>query len=293
MRLATRILILFIVAMAIVLYLMIASYLNQTMIIDYYRDALMKIYQLYLRSELEAGLDKKQVYFDNIGEHLRILLERFDSYNQRLFIQSIISFIVSMILFAFVMNSLRKHVFSRFNLIAEFVKNAYKQGLTHRRINLFGKDEISEFSELLNNSFDSLDECKRSLLGRSLQDRKIIECLINQSNTPCVYYRLNGDLLGSNLTITQEKASVSIVKNNLNQILQSNTDKKTFPFSDLQHLIITIIGTSNTEGTLIKGSLLNKDDLDINHNDPNNTHKSQTDLSDNASNTCDVEDDKT
>ena len=260
MRLATRILILFILAIAIVFYLVITSYLNQIVIIEHYKNALITLNDLHLRSTYETTLSRKQVYFDYIGENLNTILGNFNSYKQRIFIQSIVSFVIAMILFAFAMTSLRKHVLSRFNIIGEFIKNAYKQGLTHRRINLSGRDEISELSELVNKALDSIDSSEASLEGHHRQNRKIIDSLIKSQSESNAYFRINGDLIGSNVKVEDEKKICAIIKQNIDKIINSGPATNVFELSTHNQLMVETIGAKASESILIKAQIKNDKD---------------------------------
>ncbi|MCY4381066.1 MAG: hypothetical protein OXC40_05825 [Proteobacteria bacterium] len=238
MKLRTRIILLFLAVVTLTTLLVVSSFMIQSLIFNHLESSLLSIKQ-YLHEPNHFNPDKPHYYVATASYYLDQVFTDFSSYRSNTYIQMIISVTFVMIVFAIVMDSLKKHVTSRLDLMGAFVKDIYNQGLTHKRLDVVGRDELSRVMKLLNSTFNMLESKSAEAEGRRLEQRKILLTLIHQSKGKVAYFRLNGHLVGSNLDSDEESRVSEVVGSHLDRLQDLALTTETIGFHGDQVLAIS------------------------------------------------------
>ena len=232
MKLRTRILFLFASTMVVMAVLVMAHYVHQSIILEHFEDSLEGLRDAMNPLLMQGDFLSLDAVFATWEMRVREAGLDFEEYRSRVYLQTVISAVLLMVLFAVGMTSLKKHVLHRLSIMRRFVVDAFQHGWAHRRLHMPGTDELSQFSKLFNTSMDTIEANMQSYTGKLAEDRKIITTLISGRGIPQAYFRSNGDFLGSGLGEKEEQEIMAAVKENLTDIQQLDALEAVYSYGE-------------------------------------------------------------
>ena len=257
MKLRTRIMFLFVSAMIIIASLIIVNYINQSLLFEHLEASLQKIERGLTHNFADESVKLSEQH-KNVRKRVAKLTADFEFYRFRTYILTVISSVVVMLLFALGMMSLKKHVVTRLMLLRNFIVEAYHHGIHHRRMNLSGNDELTQFADLFNKALDSIERKNSSREGQRGEDRMIILSLLQNMDKPVAYFRMNGELLGSNLSREHEDAVKNHLEKHITRFQEQNTLEACDPLDALHELRVQAVGPQGRGLMLLRVHLIKK-----------------------------------
>lgn len=244
MKLRTRLLFLFLSTMVVMAVLVMAHYIQQSLLLEYFDHSLehlklqrppqwLSSVDTGLSSDMSGGIDTASemsltLWYDRV----QFIASDFNYYRSRVYLQAVISAVIVMVLFALGMSSLKKNVLARLNILRSFLTDAYQHGLAFRRLHLGGNDELTQFAKLFNASVDAIESHDQRYTGKLVEDRRLLATLIALSKPPRAFFRSNGDFLGSNLSEEIEHSVKVVVRDHLDEIQKLIILDAQYPLED-------------------------------------------------------------
>lgn len=231
MKLRTRVLFLFVTTMVVMAVLVMVHYIHQSLMLQYFSDALDALNAQMGALVIQGEGVSLDAVFATWYEGVRAAVEDFEGYRSRAYLQTVISAVVVMVLFAVGMSSIKKHVLQRLNVIRRFVVDAYQHGWAFRRLHMPGSDELAQFSKLFNTAIDTIETNLRLYSGKLAEDRKILMTFIAMGDRQRAYFRGNGDFIGSNLPEDAEEQVIATVRQNIDEIQGLDSLNAVYPMN--------------------------------------------------------------
>ena len=223
MKLRTRILLLFVGAIVVTASITVVNYISQSMIFEGLETSLRSLLEYLVSYESDVAIPSEYM-ITSIRHKVNAVLGEFYAFKNRVYIQTVLTVIGVMIVFAMGMASLKKNVINRLDILRGFIGETYEYGPSHKRLQLPGKDELAHVGNLLNTSLNVLESRDALAEGRYLEDRKILLTLIGLSDRRVAYYRVSGDLVGSNLAGDLEEKVSNTVRHHISRLQNLGTE---------------------------------------------------------------------
>lgn len=214
MHLRTRIMLLFIGVVMASAALTIMHYVSQSLTIRGLETSMQALKQYVEQSEHGAFFDP-EYFLLTLQNRLTELTAEFNDYRYKVYLQTVMSVVGVMVVFALGFNSLKRHIIQRLDTLRGFILDTYEHGPSHRRLELAGKDELSQVAQLINTSLNVHEAARAEFTGRILEHRKMLLTLIQQFKRPVAYFRAGGDLVVSNMDRELEDQVTQVVRQQL------------------------------------------------------------------------------
>ena len=226
MKLRTRIMLLFVGAIVVTASLTVVNYIGQSITFEGLESSLLSLLSFLEGYDNydESTAIQPEYLITSIQHKLGGVTQEFYAIKSRVYIQTVLSVIAVMIIFALGMASLKKNVINRLDIVRGFIGDTYEHGPSHKRLQLSGKDELAHMGKLLNASLNVMESRHAQAEGRYLEDRKILLTLIGLSAGKVAYYRISGDLVGSNLTGELETKVTIAVREHITSLQKLGTE---------------------------------------------------------------------
>ena len=258
MKLRSRIMFLFTAGTILIAGIVMVNYINLSMIFEYFDTSLNQLND-FARSAIRLyPYPEPQETFALLEEDIQSLTQNFQNYRNRVYIQTVIFAILVMILLALTITSLKHHVINRLEIIRHFTINTYSEGLAHKRLDLPGQDELTDFAALLNKALDSMESSNSEYTGKLAQIRGIILTLMADNPHPTAYFRMSGDLLGSNLSPKEEDQVTETIQAHHQDFSLLDTFDKVYALDETRELKVEAIGPESQSLLLVKASVQEK-----------------------------------
>lgn len=247
MRLKTRITFLFIGFLGVFLFTTVLNSINQQGLLDFSR-ANLEVVGKFL-SEKESS---------SLGSEVSVSYKNFLQEYKKRYAQTAISITISVIVlllaFGFAFYFANKHIFQRLNSLAEFYRLTDREMHSEVRLMLAGNDELNMISNVLNKSLNERDEEKLKFDGVLRQERQMILTLLRISKDNIGLFRLNGDLIASNLTSLDEEEVAGLVAENI-EILKEKGDSVVCNMKNGNECSISLAGPSKDVRSLVLATI--------------------------------------
>lgn len=250
MQLRTRIILLFVGLIVGTAALTIMHYMTHSLMIGRFEDALDRFNEYLARYDHGAFFDP-EYFLLTTAYQLTDITSEFAEYRSQIYTQTVVSVIGVMVVFALGFTSLKRHMINRLDAIRGFVGDTYEHGPSYRRLQLSGKDELSQIAKLMNTALNVLEAAKAEAMGRDLEGRKMLLSLIRQSSVPVAYYRASGDLMGSNLEEDMEGKISELIRPQFGRLQKMKDEFETLDFGD-HELILSWIGPRSGTRVLLE-----------------------------------------
>ena len=249
MQLRTKIMTLFVGVVAITACLEVIQYITHSRMIIQLEESL-EVLEQYV-DQREHGVFFDPGYFMLTIQHkIAELAREFSQQHHKIYIQSVMWLIGLMVIFALGYTTWLRHIMSRLDVLRNFILDTYEHGPSHKRLELAGKDELSQVAKLINTSLDVHEAAKAELTGRVLENRKMVLALIRQFKQPVAYFRTNGDLVGSNMNGEIENQVAQLVSKHLLHLQTIGTQTEIFEMGAGESTV-TIQGIGVVSGSQI------------------------------------------